>query len=404
MEKKFNLTAALERENEIKGRLLEIATAMETENREMTDAEKAEQKELLREQSVLEMKIAASRPNAMENREKEVPMNTLMRELLQDSREGKAAREITFGTQIKTQSGAINLTIKDVIPTINEGLGLPGSLKIVTGVTGNVLYPYGIDDAEFEEVGENASLTDQDLNFTQLSITSKRCGLSILVSNTAIDEASFDLMGYIQQKFTLALAKYLAKKVYSQAAWSGNKGPFSGITKAGTIDITNKKAYQNILEAVAAFVNKGFSANGVVLIMDALTEAKLKCTLKNDGVGGYIIENGKCAGYDYVVTHYINTVLGGDAKTASGNTDTTKLYPTTKSYLGLGWFNYEAVQQHGKVRMGIDSTSQAVMKINSTALVLNTEWSLTDLSTKVNGGNGKTGADATQAFAVYEIA
>ena len=317
----------------------------------------------------------------------------ILREVLKGAREDKQAREITLlpvsgkaGANIKA-SGAIELEIKDIIPTLNEGLGLPSSLHMVTGVTGDVLYPYGIDDAEMEEVGENVALTDQDLHFDNIKVTPGRTGLSITVSNAAIDNAAFDLMGYVRGKFGLALRKFLAKKIYSQAAWTGIKGPFSGLTAAGNITL-DKDAYKNILKIVAGFANKGLDASQVFLVMDAVTEAELKATPKAEGQGGFIIENGKVAGYDYVVTHLINTELDSSKK----------LVPTADRYIGVGFFEYVALQQHGTVRMTVDATSKAVAIKNETAIVLNTAYSITDLSVKINGGNG-----ATQAFALYKV-
>ena len=281
------------------------------------------------------------------------------------------------------------LTIRDIIPTLNEGLGLP--LNVVTGVAGEELYPVSVDDAEVEEVGETAALTDQDINFDNIRVKSARCGISIVVSNTAIDNADFDLLGFIQQKMTLAVKKYLAKKVYSQAAFTGNKGPFSGLTPAGTITLASDNVYEKILTAVAQFTDKGFDAAKVCLSMDATTEATLKATKRGDNTSAYVIQDGKCAGYDYVVSHYVNTKLNTDGKT---------LEPTTDKYIGIGYYDYLAVQQHGPVRLVIDATSKAVAVKNVTAVVLNTAFSLTDLSIKLN----KKGGTTTQAFALYKLA
>lgn len=316
-----------------------------------------------------------------------------LREVLKGVRDSKQEREITLGTvSAKGQildSGAVTLTIHDIIPTLNEGLGLP--LSVVTGVTGDELWPVSVDDAEVEEVGETAQLTDQDINFDNIKPVSHRGGISIVVSNTAIDNADFDLLGFIQTKFTLAVKKYLAKKLYSQAAWTGNKGPFSGLASKGTITLANGDAYAKILKAVAEFTDKGFDAAKVCLIMDAVTEAELKATPKAAGQGGFIIENGKCAGYDYIVSHYINTTLDTDGKT---------LKATADKYIGIGYFDYEAVQQHGQVRLTLDATSKAVAVKNVTAIVFNSAWSFTDLSVKLN----KKGGTTTQAFALYKLA
>jgi hypothetical protein len=59
--------------------------------------------------------------------------------------------------------------------------------------------------------------------------------------------------------------------------------------------------------------------------------------------------------------------------------------------------------------MTVDATSQAVAKKNLTTVTLNTAWSMTDLSTHINGGAPVTGSDGqitypTQAFALYEVA
>jgi HK97 family phage major capsid protein len=326
--------------------------------------------------------------------------NAKLRELLKDNGQ---KREIvltndgsaTSPVGVYSNSGAINLTIHELIPTLHEGLDLPSTLRVVTGVTGNEIWPVNVDDVEMEEVGEVEALNDQVVNFTNITPTQKRVGLKVPVSNMAIDNAAFDLMSFIQTKFTLALRKYLAKKIYSQAAWTGNKGPFSGLTPKGTITI-GSGAYKSILKAVAEFSDKGFYEGGVVLIMDRATEAELKATPKIEGAaGGFVIENGLCAGYPYVLTHYINTTLSG-----------SNLVPTANKCIGIGYFEWFALQQHGDVRFVIDPITLADK--NVTRLILNTAWSMTDLSIYINGGEPVSDGHGgytypTQAFALYKI-
>ncbi|MDY4926348.1 MAG: hypothetical protein SO142_03900, partial [Prevotella sp.] len=113
-----------------------------------------------------------------------------LREVMQSAREQK--REITLNEQIK-DSGAVNLTIKELIPALEEGLGLPPTLSIPTGVTGNTLVPYQVSVADMQEVGEVEALTEQTIDFDKLDVTPQRIGLAISVSNAAIDNAAFDL-------------------------------------------------------------------------------------------------------------------------------------------------------------------------------------------------------------------
>ena len=341
---------------------------------------------------------------AMANHRRE-SLSNHFRELLRENRDGKSQRTILLkaGKEIDgatnntigniTASGAIELTIHDLIPTLNEGLGLAKGVNIVTGVTGNEVWPVGINDVEMEEVGEINALNEQNLDFANITPTPKRCGLKVYISNQAIDNAAFDLLGYVQQKFTLAQRKYLAKKLYSQAAWTGVKGPFSNLTPKGTITLGSGNDYKAILQAVAAFTNKGFDADKVCLVIDATTEADLKATPKAVGQGGFIIENGKLAGYDYVVTHFINTELSG-----------SQLVETTDKYIGIGYFEWMAIQQHGDVRFVIDPLTLADRNI--TRVILNTAWSMTDLSTRINGGEETapgSGVYKTQAFALYKV-
>ena len=54
--------------------------------------------------------------------------------------------------------------------------------------------------------------------------------------------------------------------------------------------------------------------------------------------------------------------------------------------------------------MTVDAASQAVSKKNLTAVTLNTAWSMTDLSTHINGGDPQSDwLHPTQAFALYEV-
>ena len=356
-------------------------------------------------QAEREFKAAQAELAVLEQEEREkreqpkVDANKQMRELLQGQRTGAAEREITLGTQGQA-SGAIALTVHDLIPNLEEGTGLPAGVSIVMGVTGNNVYPTDASDMELNETGEVAELSPQAVNFDKVTVSPHRVGVSCDISNSMIDNVEFDILGHVRGKFQKAWRKYIASKLFSQANFTGNKGGFAGLAKAGTITLGAGTAYATILKAVAQFVDKGFSTDSLCLVIDAVTEAELKLEPKQKGVAGYVIENGKLCGYDYVVSHHINTVLGGDSKTGAGNTTNTKLYPTTLRYIGIGFFEYLKVQQHGEVRLTMDATSKQVAQKNCVNMTMNTEFSFTDLSQHIYDENGQK----VSAFAVYEIA
>ena len=369
-------------------------------NRELTDEEKMQVTNLTREIENCEREMrginleVANQEAQKSHRKRDIA--AYIREQMVESRETKSTRTITLNpinpaavpaetANIKA-SGAIELTIHDIIPTLHEGLGLPKGVNIVTGVTGNEIWPVSVDDVEMEEKGEIDTLSEQNLNFANITPTPNRVGLCVSVSNAAIDNAAFDLLAFVQRKFDLALRKYLAKKVYSQANWTKNKGPFAGMA-AGTIDL-GADAYKNILEAVAAFSDKGFFEGDVCISMDRVTEAKLKATPKvASAAAGFVIENGLCAGYPYTVSHFVNTTLNS----------ADQFVPTADRYFEIGYWEWFALQFHGTVRLIVDGGSAAVAKDNVTKVVTNMEISMTDLSTKINGAN------SSQAFGLYKI-
>ena len=348
-------------------------------NRELTVEEKQTETNLTREMfQINEQMSAMNRENEHEKAVGERRQETLQaqfRELLKDVRTnpGKAQREILLvpgsnsdGTSNVsaniTASGAINLTIHELIPTLHEGLGLPEGLRLITGVTGNEIWPVSINDVEMEEVGEIEALSDQVLNFANITPTVRRLGLTIPVSNMAIDNSAFDLMAFVQSKFSIAMREYWAKKIYSRAEWTGNKGAFSNLAPTGVITLGSGDEYKQILEAVAEFSNKGFFEGEVCLSMDRVTEAQLMATPKIKGAaGGFVIENGRCAGYRYTVSHFVNTELNASGKLVAGK----------GRYLEIGYYEWFAAQTHGDVRLTIDATSQQVSKRNITALTLN---------------------------------
>lgn len=367
-------------------------------NRELTPEEKMEEINLTREinqckESMQGINLELENAKANASRSKAMRGESF-REYLKNVRKGSAEREILLAAASPAaknsiaESGAINLSIHDIIPTLNEGLGLPAGLKVVTGVIGNELWPVSVDDVEMEEVGEVASLNDQVLHFEKIAPVSRRVGLTVPVSNRAIDNAAFDVMLFVQTKFELATKKYLASKIYSLANFTGNKGPYANKKASATNLTIDENAYKNILTAIAGLKNVGFMDGDICLSMDAVTEAELKATPKAQGQGGFIIENGKCAGYPYTVSHFVNTEL--DSADA--------LVATDDRYIEIGCWNYFALQQHDEVRLTVDATSQGVAKKNITAITLNTAWSMTDLSVYINGSN-----NASTAFKLYKV-
>ena len=292
-------------------------------------------------------------------------------------------------------SGAIALDIKEIIPTLHEGLGLPKGVNIVTGVTGNEVYPVSINDVKLEEVGEVVALNDQVVDFAKINVQSNRVGCSIPISRHAIANAAFDLVAFIQTKVTLATRIYLAEKIYTPASGlTGNKGPFAGQTPK-TIKL-DKNAYANILEAVAEFSDQGFFEGNVCISMSRKTEAYLKALPKIQGAAaGFVVENGLCAGYPYTLSHYVNSKNDGNVIVPDAD----------NGYFEIGYWEWFALQSHDTPSLIIDATSSDVAMKNIIRVVFNSFWSMTDLSIYINGGkpSGQPAVYPSQAFQLYKV-
>ena len=394
---KKELAKKAARNREIQARMGAIYLQMEKEKRsEYNEAEEREMAELKAELEDNRREIMLSKDEAAiaELREN-IDRNKQYREYLQGVRQKREDNTVTLapkstpdGTSI-TESGAIVLNIQDIIDTKVNGLGRPVGQSFVTGVEGDELYPYSINDVEMEEVGEINAINDQALDFDNIKVQSRRVSLSVAVSNKAIDNAAFDLVAFVLYKIQKAWRIYFAKKNYSHANWQGNKGAFSMVTP-GTITMDNTIGAQ-IDEKFAEIAELGFDDEGCVVISPRM-EARLKHTFEGNGVAAHpIIDNGLLCGHPYVSTKHINYTLNGDGEYVKD----------TDEYIGLGLFQYLPIQQHGLVRQTVDATSAQVAKQNKTVIVFSTEISITELSKLVNGnpaGDGKP-----QAFMLLKV-
>ncbi|ELX2038403.1 phage major capsid protein [Escherichia coli] len=94
------------------------------------------------------------------------------------------------------------------------------------------------------------------------------------------------------------------------------RGPAGLVKQLVDANRVTKKAafsYKDFLKEIAALTDAGVPAQAIKFAMSGATAAELESTLKDNGVSGYIIENGKLAGYEVVTSGVIpadHIVLG----------------------------------------------------------------------------------------------
>ncbi len=401
--KEMTKTQIQERQLAIMNRMHE----MEEKSREanngsilFTEAESAEYRSLVDESAGLSAraKAMASGKELEQIRERE-DMGKKLRETIKkcsQQRENATtvlANKVTTGTDQNTVAnleagGLIPVTIKEIIDTKVAGIELPDDLKLVMGVTGTEIIPYSTNDVVFSVEGEVTKVGEQALNFANIKALPQRIAASVPVSFRAIDNAAFDIIAFITYKFQKGWAIFRALHVYAHGAYTPVQGPFAKVT---VVELANDENLpKNLAKEAAKMYDLGFEGDPV-FIMDKVTEVDLKFKALIPGSTGErtAIEDGLCLGYKYVVSPYIDYAISAEGVATKD---------ATYRYIGIGHFGYLAEQQHGEFRFNIDGTSQANFDRGTVAIGMTTDYSLTELSGKVNGGNG-----TPQAFKLIKL-
>ena len=381
-------------------RMDQIDELAKTENREFNDAEAKEYEALIRESKGLSARAEAmASGKALDNIREHKSKNAILREFLQkcvEKRENATTilmNPVTTGDDKNTianleESGAIPLTINELIDTKVAGVELPADLKVVTGVVGNEIWPYSTNDVEFTVAGEVEKVGEQALNFAKISAKPNAVAANVAVSHRAIANAAFDLLGFISYKLTKGLAIFRALHVYSHINFDNDlKSPFAG---ADVVEIAlDENVGKNIAIEVAKMFDLGFE--GVPYItMSKVTETTLAYTKAIPGTAGdrTVVQDGKCVGYPMTISPFVNYILDG-----------TTPKPGTDQYIAIGHWGYEAMQIHGDVMFNVDAQSAEVFSRRSVIVQLALDMSMTELSSKVNGNTN----NKPQAFKLIKL-
>ena len=391
-----------ERQLAIWKRIDELDEAGKT--RELTAEEVKEQRELVDESAKLSTRAKALASGAelaaIKSREdKGKELREMIADCFTHKRAANAttilANAITSGPDQNEKAnleagGLIPVEIKPIIDTKVPGIELPDDLKMLTGVTGTQVIPYSINDVKFTVEGEVTKVAEQALNFANITTSPKRVCASVPVSRRAVAQAAFDIIGFLTFKFTKGWAMFRALHVYAHGDYRDVIGPFATVTvEELTLD---ENIGKNLARKIAEMYDKGFEGDPEI-IMDKATEVDLKFTKLIPGTtdsNRTVVQDGQCVGYRYKVSPYIDYAI---ASNGIANKD------GQYRYIGIGHFGYlnEQVYADG-IEFNVDGTSQENFDRNVIALGMGLDYSLVELSGKVNGGDG-----TPQAFKLIKL-
>ena len=405
--KEMTKTQIQERQLAIMNRMHE----MEEKSREanngnilFTEAESAEYRSLVDESAGLSARAKAmASGKELEQIQEREDLGKQLRERIKACGLEKRAESTTILAFPDAEKGNTDANLKagelipiEILPLIDTkvpGLELPDDLRMATGVTGTQVIPYSINDVKFTVEGEVTKVAEQALDFANTQASPVRVAASVPVSFRAIDNAAFDIIAFITFKFQKGWAMFRALHVYAHGAYTKLQSPFGKVTP---VELTlDDNIGENIAKEIAKMYDKGFEGDPEI-IMDKTTEVALKFKKLIPGTtdsNRTVIEDGRCVGYKYKVSPYVDYSIA-----ANGIATKDKVGDTPVRYIGIGHFGYLAEQQHGELRFNIDGTSQANFDRGTVAIGMSTDYSLTELSGKVNGGDG-----TPQAFALIKL-
>ena len=396
-------TQIQERQCAVWNRIDELDEASKT--RELTAEEVKEQRSLIDESAKLSTRAKALASGAelaaIQSREdKGKELRAMISDCFAHKRAANAttilANAITSGGDQNTTAnleagGLIPVEIQPIIDTKVPGIELPDDLKMLTGVTGTQVIPYSINDVKFTVEGEVSKVAEQALNFANITTSPKRVCASVPVSRRAVAQAAFDIIGFLVFKFQKGWAMFRALHVYAHGEYDKLQSPFAQVdVEELTLD---ENIGKNLAKKIAELYDKGFEGDPEI-IMDKATEVDLKFTKLIPGTtdsNRTVVQDGQCVGYRYKVSPYIDYAIASNG-TASKD--------ATYRYIGIGHFGYlnEQVYADG-IEFNVDGTSQENFDRNVIALGMGLDYSLVELSSKVNGNaNGKP-----QAFKLIKL-
>lgn len=383
-DKKVSVQQYLQRREEIKIRLNEVADKVDSEKREFTDAENDEIEALKREMNVLDLRIAsADKGGQVVVKARELAFDEFLREHLDKKSSYVLKREFT-GLMTTGAEPIIPLTINDILQPLEEGLILGKlGLPLRTGLAGDYCWPT-VSAIEAEVAGEAVPLTDQKIEFGKIIPNPQRVGVTIKITNQTITQTEGVAYEVIRQQLPLAVTRTLNKLMFTTDANVNHKlvGPFQEIAKGTPVlieDLTTKAqkkearfiefahdipTYKELVLMRALTLFKGIESSYMCYIMDEYTKAILETTDRayegpaNPGsTGRYIVENNQIAGVPIFTTNYINA--------------------ESKTYIGFGSFGYEPIGQFGEQRFIVNPYTEDTSDI--VRLTLNGDWAMTTL-------------------------
>lgn len=353
--------------------------SVNTEKRSMTKEENnkfsdlsAEKDALLREKDILRLSVEAYKAGYVPS-EREVSAKRAFAEIVTALKQKRSIPEayagIMEGNELKVPAyrsdtfvatadiaPVVPLTIGEIINPLNNGIIYNKvGLKMQYGLKGDFVYPV-LAACECSFMGENVELTDSKISMSKLTPTPQRVGITIPVSNTAIDEANVSLQDVVIGQIQQALINLINKWMFSSVKLTNDSTGGCLLTAMATpaVKTAGDITWAKVLALESAVMKKHVIIDGTAcFVCNSSLLATLKATPKTTYAGQFIAEgnaaNCTIDGFPVFITEDI----------ADG-------------YLAFGVFQYDLLGQFGQARLIVDPYTLATK--NMTRFTFNTRY------------------------------
>lgn len=251
-----------------------------------------------------------------------------------------------------TAASMIPVTIGDVIKPLEKGLIIHKlGLKMQYGLVGELVFPtLGAFEATIE--GENTKLNATKLDIGNLKAKPWRVGVSVPVSNDAIDQTNDALFDITIEQLSLAVSRILNKVMFSSTkVGKASNGVF--VKETANVEYDGALTFDHVVSLETDVMDAGVDVSDgtAAYICNPKVYGKLKTTRIEAGSPEMVLKDGMMNGYPVYMTNY----MGVDE-------------------LGFGVFSNAGVGQWGKIRLTVDDISMA--DTNETKFTHNSKYDI----------------------------
>lgn len=271
------------------------------------------------------------------------------------------AKGITFASRAESApvitdtaaaASMVPTTIGDVIKPLEKGLIVSKlGIKMQYGLVGELIFPT-LAAVEATIEGENAKLNPTKLDIGNLKASPWRVGISIPVSNDAIDQTNDALFEISVEQLSLSVSRLLNKVMFSsEKVGRASNGVF--VKETPNVEYESALTFENVVSLETDVMDAGIDVSDgtAAYVCSPKVYGKLKTTRIESGSPEMVLKDGMMNGYPVLMTNYMKA-----------------------GELGFGVFSNAGIGQWGKMRLTIDDKSLA--DTNETKFTLNSKYDI----------------------------